>query len=105
MKGPWLRGGELRSISDVCADRAQKRKGPWLRGGELRSISDVCAGAGIGAVLCSVATDHLNASQLDLHIFPSECAQTVTHVQLCHPMDCSPPGSSVHGILWARILE
>ena len=30
----------------------------------------------------SLATDHLNASQLDLHIFPSECAQTVTRVQL-----------------------
>ena len=25
-------------------------------------------------------------------------------VQLCNPMDCSPPGSSVHGILQARIL-
>ena len=24
---------------------------------------------------------------------------------LCHPMDCSPPGSCVHGILQARILE
>ena len=24
---------------------------------------------------------------------------------LCDPMDCSPSGSSVHGILWARILE
>ena len=24
---------------------------------------------------------------------------------LCNPMDCSPPGSSVHGILWARRLE
>ena len=24
---------------------------------------------------------------------------------LCHPMDCSPPGSFVHGILQARILE
>ena len=24
---------------------------------------------------------------------------------LCRPMDCSPPGSSVHGILQARILE
>ena len=24
---------------------------------------------------------------------------------LCDPVDCSPPGSSVHGILWARILE
>ena len=24
---------------------------------------------------------------------------------LCDPMDCSPPGSSVHGVLQARILE
>ena len=27
------------------------------------------------------------------------------HVWLCHPMDCSPPGSSVCGIPQARILE
>ena len=24
---------------------------------------------------------------------------------LCNPLDCSPPGSSVHGILQARVLE
>ena len=24
---------------------------------------------------------------------------------LCNPVDCNPPGSSVHGILQARILE
>ena len=24
---------------------------------------------------------------------------------LCDPMDCSPPGSSVHGIIQARVLE
>ena len=24
---------------------------------------------------------------------------------LCDPIDCKPPGSSVHGILWARILD
>ena len=24
---------------------------------------------------------------------------------LCDPLDCSPPGASVHGILQARILE
>ena len=28
-----------------------------------------------------------------------------SHVALCNPMDCSPPGLSVHGILQARILE
>ena len=26
------------------------------------------------------------------------------HATLCDPVDCSPPGSSVHGILQARIL-
>ena len=26
-------------------------------------------------------------------------------LSLCSPMDCIPPGSSVHGILQARILE
>ena len=31
------------------------------------------------------------------------CAQSCP--TLCNPVDCSPPGSSVHGILQARILE
>ena len=26
-------------------------------------------------------------------------------VQLCNPIDCSPPGSSIHGIFQARVLE
>ena len=30
---------------------------------------------------------------------------TQSCVTLCNPMNCSPPGSSVHGILQARILE
>ena len=29
----------------------------------------------------------------------------LSHVWLCDPVDYSPPGSSVHGILQARILE
>ena len=29
---------------------------------------------------------------------------TQSCLTLCNPMDCSPPGSSIHGILWARIL-
>ena len=28
-----------------------------------------------------------------------------SHLTLCNPMDCSPPGSSVHDILQARMLE
>ena len=33
----------------------------------------------------------------------SEVAQSCP--TLCDPMDCSPPGSSIHGILQTRILE
>ena len=29
----------------------------------------------------------------------------LSHVQLCDRVDCGPPGSSVHGISQARILE
>ena len=32
-------------------------------------------------------------------------AQLLGRVHLCDPVDCSPPGSSVHGISQARILE
>ena len=41
--------------------------------------------------------------------FPTEPlkvkVKSLSHVQLCDPMDYSLPGSSVHGILQARILE
>ena len=35
----------------------------------------------------------------------SESGVTQSCPTLCDPVDCSPPGSSVHGILQARILE
>ena len=31
--------------------------------------------------------------------------RSLSHVRLCDPVDCSPPGSSVHGIFQARALE
>ena len=31
--------------------------------------------------------------------------KSLSHVRLCDSIDCNPPGSSVHGILHARILE
>ena len=33
------------------------------------------------------------------------CSVTQSYPTVCDPMDCSPPGSSVHGILQARVLE
>ena len=45
-------------------------------------------------------------SQLFLNLNLSCCCLVTKSCQsLCDPMDCSPPGSSVHGILQARILE
>ena len=32
------------------------------------------------------------------------CSVAQSCPTLCNPMDCSPPGSSVHGLLQARIL-
>ena len=37
------------------------------------------------------------------YVRKNACAKS--HLTLCDPTDCSPPGSSVHGILQARILE
>ena len=40
-------------------------------------------------------------SEQDVHV----CAKLLqSYLTLCDPMDCSPPGSSVHGILQARML-
>ena len=36
---------------------------------------------------------------------PNVQAKSLQSCPLCNPMDCSPPGSSVHGILQARVLE
>ena len=39
-------------------------------------------------------------------LFSCVCAKSLQWgLTLCDPMDCSPPGSSVHGILQARVLE
>ena len=38
-------------------------------------------------------------------INPLCCPQSLSHVRLCDPVDCRPPGSSVHWSLQARTLE
>ena len=39
------------------------------------------------------------------HVGKRECVSCSVVSTLCNPMDCSQPGSSVHGIIQARILE
>ena len=38
-------------------------------------------------------------------VYMRACSIAQLYPTLCNPMDCGPPGSSVHGIFQARILE
>ena len=40
----------------------------------------------------------------DIHTLKMIMSVTQSYLTLCDPMDCSPPGFSVHGIFPARIL-
>ena len=51
-------------------------------------------------------TENLPKSSLNPEIWICVCAKSLQScLTLCNPMDCSPSGSSVHGILQVRILE
>ena len=43
--------------------------------------------------------------QTFIHTYMMLLLSCFSHVWLCNPMHCSPPGYSVHGILEARVLE
>ena len=51
---------------------------------------------------------HIRVRTLDILSTPAAAAAAAKLLQscptLCDPMDCSPPGSSVHGIFQARVL-
>ena len=63
----------------------------WMNEGNLRQSFSATMFLGQGG-----HTEHLGA-----------CSHSVTKLcpTLCNPVNCSPPGSSVHGISQARILE
>ena len=52
----------------------------------------------LSRILCAIQQVLLN------YLFYT-CAQSESHPALCNPMDCSLPGSSVHGIFQAKILQ
>ena len=71
---------------------------------KLEFSLDICPGVGLEDNTRNSVSSFLK----DLHTAfhresESEVAQSCPI--LCYPMDCSPPGSSVHGILQARVLE
>ena len=65
----------------------------------------------LGCVFLLLGTAQTGEAEIGLHL--SSLTDTCVHASsvtwscptLCDPKDCSPPGSSVHGILQARILE
>jgi len=50
-------------------------------------------------------TKHTNKIPPTLVKMATITQKSLSRVRLCDPMDCSPPGSSVHGIFQAWILE
>ena len=58
--------------------------------------SDVCG--------CTTENPHPH-NKFTSHIVRMYVLSRFSRVRLCDPTDCSPPGSSVHGILQARVLE
>ena len=50
-------------------------------------------------------TEVFNSNEVQHHFSFAFTPSHFSHVRLCNTVDCSSPGSSVHGILQARILE
>ena len=51
-------------------------------------------------------TEHIITTKIsNLHTCMHACMHDQSFLTPCNPIDCSPPASSVHGILQSRILE
>ena len=62
-------------------------------------------GSNLGIPYCKQILYHLSHQGSPILSMCVLCSVTLVFPTLCHLMDCSPPGSSVHKILQARILE
>ena len=101
--GTWLQDGQLGGRGDA-EEQSEKRWAAHEGGCSFNSNGFLPLAAGerwTGLYLSSTAS------------LPSSfCFSVYVHAKslqpcptLCNPVDCGPPGSSVHGILQARILE
>ena len=83
----------------------------WGRGDGGRSgkrvesfASSVCVCTRVPVHVCVYvcACTHM---WVPMHAHTHVCVCTLSRVRLCDPTDCSPPGSYIHEILQAKILE
>ena len=108
----WLIGED----PDAWKDWRQEEKGMtademvgWhhrLDGHELEQALGV--GDGQGSLVCCSSRGRKHQTQLSnwIQLINSLCVLVPQLcLTLCRLMDCSPPGSSAHGVLQARILE
>ena len=84
----------VRSISEACAVWPWASERPSLSLGSLQT-----SGAVTGRRDKTQEALHESTQHAVLRLAARLC------LTLCNPMDCSPPGSSVHGVLQVRILE
>ena len=56
-------------------------------------------------IICVIYCFHLTLFAFVNILLESESEVTQSCPTLCDSMDCSPPGSSIHGIFQARVLE
>ena len=83
---------------------------PWMeKAGRLQSMGSQRVGHDFTT---TTTTKLLSALQkimslvLQVYIYACMCVLSLESCPpLCDPVDCSPPGASVHGLLQARILE
>ena len=61
----------------------------------------------LGSNVCVMIHEPTCSQERRFHLRGGCCCYSAAQEcpALCDPMDCSPPGSSVHGILQARVLE
>ena len=80
------------------------------------NLRTVCKSIFLGGIICSetgllsvliLLPEQVSPISYLCGTYLSVCCYLVTKLDptLCDPMDCSPAGSSVHGIFQARILE
>ena len=75
-------------------------------GGWGRANEPPVSGRPLGALCTQRTACPFRCLTCNVHMLVKKCKrQSLSCIWLCDPVDCSPPGSSVHGILQARILE
>ena len=97
VKNPPANAGDARDMGSV------PKLGRSPGGGHGHPLQYSCLENPVDRGACQATVHGLSENQTRLS--PAQLLLSQSCPTLCNPMDCSPPGSSVHGILQARILE